>query len=179
MSLQLPDRPARYFIDEILLPSWDPSEAQGFDPQASLGDEAYLPVDTTINEVGSIYPSLIISYSNETPGGGGLGYDFQTSEGPGQDRNGTLVATARAQDRGDDYVGDSGTYSGQDAEDIVVTLVEHVEDICQQNADPVGTDFRGLSSQRGPEAPDDQSENPVVRLSNCQVIYYWERYPEP
>jgi len=176
MTLTLPDRPAKYFIDEILLPSWDASVAKGYDINASPGTEAFLPVATTIDDVGAVYPSLIIQYSNETSGGQST-YDYITSRGPGQQRNGTLLATCRAQDSDDGYTGDSVTYDAEPAVDIVHHILEAVEEAVQANAAGGGTEFRSLGSQRGPDAPDDQETDPTTRLGNTQILYTWPRSP--
>jgi len=109
MSLTLPDRPAQHFMDDVLLPEWDASDALGFDPQASPGTEAFLPVATTLDNVGASYPSLVIQYSNETSGGEST-YDYLTPSGPGQNRQGTLLAIARAEAEQGGYTGDSPQY---------------------------------------------------------------------
>lgn len=176
MALQLPDRPARHFIDEVLLPAWDPAEAVGFDPSVETDDAAFLPVATTIDNVGAVYPSLIVQYSNETSGGETT-YDFMTSSGPGQHRTGTLIATARAQDRNGGYTGDSGTFDAEPAEDVVVALVEAVENVCQRRAHAPDSEFDSIGSQRGPDAPDDFNADPPVRLATTQIAYSWSRTP--
>jgi len=179
MPLELPDRPAQYLIDAVLLPNWDSDvidAAKGYDPAASPGDEAFLPVATTIDDVGAVYPSLIITYSNETSGGE-TSYDFLTEDGPGQDRQGTLVATVRAQDSDAGYTGDSNQHAAEPAEDIVVHIVEAVERLIQQQAAAPGTEFRSLGSQRGADAPDDTDTEPPTRLANTDILYSWGRRP--
>jgi len=175
MTLTLPDRPAKHFIDKVLLPSWDPAEAVGYDPQASPGEEAFLPVATSLDNVGAGYPSLVVQYSNETTGGEST-YDYLTPDGPGQNRLGTLLITARAESERS-YTGDSSTFAAEDAEDIAVTLIEATENLVQRNATGGGTEFQTLGSQRGPEAPDDTGVSPPVRLANTQVDYSWLRSP--
>jgi len=177
MALTLPSRPAQYFITEVLLPGWQPSEARGFD--VTLSDpsaEAFLPVATSIDDVGAIYPSLVVQYSNETSGGEST-YDFVTSNGPGQTRTGELLVTARAQDREADYVGDSAAYDAAEADDIVAELTEAVENVCQRNAGGGATEFQSLGSQRGPDIPDDYDQDPPVRLADVQISYSWTRRP--
>jgi len=175
MSLTLPQRPAQYFIDEVLLPSWDPTEAAGFDPSAAPGTEAFLPVATTLDTVGASYPSLVVQFSSENSGGEST-YDYITADGPGQNRLGTLLVTARAESERD-YTGDAGTYTAEPARDIVVTLIEATESLVQRNATGGGTEFQTLGSQRGPEAHDDTGVSPPVRLANTQVDYSWLRSP--
>jgi len=112
MSLTLPQRPAQYFIDEVLLPSWEPTEAVGFDPSAAPGTEAFLPVATTLDTVGASYPSLVVQFSSENSGGEST-YDYLTPDGPGQNRLGTLLITARAESERS-YTGDSSTFAARD-----------------------------------------------------------------
>jgi hypothetical protein len=177
MALNLPDKPSQHFIDQVLLPGWDSSEARGFDVTGvQPGDEAFIPVAQTIDSVGAIYPSLIIQYSNETSGGEST-YDYLTTNGPGQNRTGTLLATARAQDDEDGYTADSTAYSAADANDIAVELIEAVENVCQRRADAPNSDFSTIGSQRGPDVPDDLDEDPPVRIAQTEVRYSWLRDP--
>lgn len=241
MALTLPDNPTQHFIDEVLLPAWDATEARGFDTHkrlriaanetktVSAGDteqfdsvavesggtltvdgtletaeltlngtlnnngtvavdgdlfvglndptaEEFFAVAQTIDSVGAIYPSLIIQYSNETSGGDST-YDYLTTNGPGQTRTGTLLATARAQDVEDGYTGDSTTYSAAKANDIVVELIEAVENVCQRRADAPNSEFSTIGSQRGPDVPDDLDEDPPVRIAQCEIRYSWLRDP--
>jgi len=197
MTLTLPERPAKHFIKEVLIPEWDPTEAEGFDPSASPGTEAFLPVATTLDNVGATYPSLVVQYSNETSGGEST-YDYLTPDGPGQNRQGTLLAIARAEQKdgsysGDGssgdyggaqwggteygYTGDDTTYPGQSASDIVVTLIEAVENACLRAATGGQSEFQTIGSQRGPEAPDDTDVTPPVRIANTQIDYSWLRRP--
>jgi len=176
MTLTLPDRPAKHFIDKVLLPSWDPAEAVGYDPQASPGDEAFLPVATTLDNVGAGYPSLVVQYSNETTGGEST-YDYLTPDGPGQNRQGTLLAIARAEAEAGGYSGDADAYAAEPADDVVVALVNAVENACQRNAAGGASAFQHVGSQRGPEAPDDTDVSPPVRIANTQVDYSFLRRP--
>lgn len=173
---RLPQRPEQYFIDEVLIPNWDASGALGYDLGAAEGTDAFLPVAPSLDDVGATYPSLVITYSNETSGGETT-YDFVTTNGPGQSRDGQLVATARAKvTEGDEgYTGDSGTYSAVDAEEIVAEIIAEVEDICLEQANAPGTDFSYLGSQRGPDVPDDEEVTPPVRIADCTIAYGWER----
>jgi len=135
-----------------------------------------VPVARTIDNVGSVYPSLILQRSNETAGGEST-YSFMTSDGPGQNRTGTLLATARAQDVEDDYTGDSSTYDAVDANQIVVELIDEVEAVCQRRADAPNSEFETIGSQRGPDVPDDTDEDPPVRIAQCEIRYSWIRDP--
>ncbi len=174
MSLQLPDDPDQYFIDQILLPDWNPAEVHGFDVQASPDTEAFIPVATSLDAVGASYPSLVVSYSNETAGGDST-YQYMTQNGPGQVRNGSLVATARVQDSDDGYTGDSSTYSAVEADTLASDVIDHVEDICARNATAPGTEFQHVGSQSGSDAPDDRDASPIVRLATCTISYSWRR----
>jgi len=175
MGLSLPDRPAQHFIDELLLPEWQPSEARGYAvTDVEPGDERFLPVATTIDNVGAVYPSLIVQYSNETSGGEST-YDHLTPNGPGQTRTGSLLATVRAQDDQDGYTGNAATYPAADADDIVVELIEAVEALCQRNATPATSDFATIGSQRGADVPDDTDADPPVRIAQAEIRYSWLR----
>ena len=183
MTTRLPKRPEQLFIDELLLQStadggWDPSGALGYDPQANPGEEAFLPVATSIDNVGAVYPSLVVTYSSETSGGETT-YDFMTTEGAGQQRNGQLVATVRARDTEADegYTGDSDVYAAVDAEEIVDTIVAEVEDVCLRNQQGASTEFSYLGSQRGPDVPDDFDESTPVRIADATISYGWDRAP--
>ena len=176
MGLTLPQQPAQYFIDEVLLGEWDPADARGYELLAQPGDEAFLPVAKQIDNVGAVYPSLVVQYSNETSGGQST-YDFMTADGPGQNRQGTLLATARAQDDQDGYSGDSATYDAVDADTIVGELTDAVESVCQRRADAPQTEFETIGSQPGPDVPTDYDEDPPVRLSQVEIRYSWVRDP--
>jgi len=100
-----------------------------------------------------------------------------TRDGPGQNRTGELLVTARAQDRDVDYAGDRSAYPVVEADEIAAELVTAVENICQRNAAGGDTQFRSLGSQPGPDIPDDYDEDPPVRLADVQVSYSWTRRP--
>jgi hypothetical protein len=174
MTLELPERAAKHFIDEILLPDFDPSGAVGFDPLAPLGSDAFLPVSTSLSNVGAGYPSLVVQYSNETSGGEST-YDFQTSNGPGQRRQGSLVVIARAEAERE-YRG-STSFTALPARDVVVELIEEVERVAQANATGGTSEFQTIGSQRAAEAPDDLDVSPPVRLANCTIQYSYLRRP--
>jgi hypothetical protein len=175
---QLPSRPAQYFIDEFLVPEWDPSNAMGFDPSAQPGDDAFCPVGTSLDDVGRTYPSITVQRTNETSGGQ-TGYDFLTANGPGQNRDGQLLVSAYVEDDpdGEGYTGDSGTYSAVDAETLVATLIDEAEGLVLRNANAPGTDFSFVGSYLGADAPDDFDAEPTVRVQQCIVLYSWIRAP--
>jgi len=171
---RLPKRVARLFIEDILVPSWDPTGAVGYDPSAGTGDGAFLPVATTIDDVGAVYPSLVVSTSNETSGGD-TSYDYLTTSGPGQQRDGQLVATVRAKDIDDGYTGDSQTYSAVSSKAIVRELINEVESVCLANNQGANTDLMYVGSFKGADAPDDTDQTPTVRIANCTIPYGWLR----
>lgn len=175
MALTLPERAVKHFINAVLLPEWDPSAARGYDLAASPGSDAFLPVAPSIDDVGAVYPSLIVRYSNETSEGEST-YSFMTNSGPGQIRTGTLIATVRAQDRESEYAG-SSTFDTLPAEDIVVALTEAVETVVANNATGGQSEFQTLGSQRGPDVPPDLDEDPPVRMADVQIDYSWVRKP--
>lgn len=176
MSLQLPDDPDQYFINEILLDgtSWNPSEVHGYDPNTSAGSESWFPYGTSLDNVGQSYPSLTVQYSNETSGGEST-YDYMTQQGPGQNRNGSLVATARVQEQDGDYETPDGSTVKADA--LAGDLIQQVEAVCARNAAGADTQFRHLGSQRGADTPDDREETPIVRMASCTISYSWRREP--
>lgn len=164
-----PAQPEQEMID-LLVAKWDPAQVRGFDVSAGPDNEAHLPIADTIDNVGAVYPSLIVSFSNQTSGNETT-FDFATANGPGQAPQGTLLATARAEDRDDGYVGDATVYSATDAGTIVDEIAAHALDICREFWDAPGTDFQHVGGQRGPDAPDDLEEEPPVRLTQRQLDY--------
>jgi hypothetical protein len=176
----LPKPPAQYIIDEIIVPNWDKTAVRGYDPQDSASADAYLPLATSIDDVGQVFPSLIISDSQPGPSGGETSYDFLTSQGPGQNRVGTVVATARAEDLSKDkeqYAGDTGTYSTVDADQIIYELITHVEDICINNANAAGTELSWIGANRPSNVPDDTDPTPPVMQDQAVLPFGTVRKP--
>ncbi|WP_436933694.1 hypothetical protein [Halovenus marina] len=164
------------FIDDALLPDWEPSTAVGYDVQE--GDpqaDAFIPVGNSLDDVGEAYPSLTIQRTNETTPGS-TSYNFLAPDGPGQDRQGQLLATARAEE-GTTYTGDSATHDAVDADTLVNTLIDEVEDVCLANAEAHQTEISPLGGYRGADAPDDFEATPTVRIEQCIVVYSWQRIP--
>ena len=178
----LPDRPARHAID-YLLAAWNPAYARGYDITVSTPSaEAFCPIATSLDDVGSSHPSIVVTASQ--PGGtaGESTWDFVTSNGPGQNRQGTLLATIRAQDRDDDsntgYTGDSATYSGVSATEIVEELADAVERVVMEDpVTPQATQFSYLGSQRPADVPDDFEDSPPTRLAQVELRFGWIRTP--
>lgn len=178
MPTRLSKRPEQLFIDDVLLQDWQPSGAVGYDPTASQGSDAFFPVATSLEDVGSVYPHLTVARSNESTGGETT-YDAMTTDGPAQNRNGQLVVAARAAatEADEEYTGDSSTYSAVDAETLVDELINEVEDLCLRNPQGRNTDFSYLGSQRGADAPNDYDQTSPVFIEQCTIAYGWLRTP--
>lgn len=175
MPTRLPQRPEQYFIDDVLLPEWQPSGAVGFDVQQSdPSADDFVPVGTSLDDVGEVSPSLTVQRTNETAGGQ-TGYDFVTADGPGQQRDGQLLVTAYVEDDEDGYTGDAGTYSTVDASELVDTLINEVEDVVLRRANAPNTDFSYLGAFRAADAPDDFDATPTVRIEQTTIQYGWIR----
>lgn len=163
------------FIDDALLADWDPDGAVGYDPDAAPGDEGFVAIGTSLDDVGETHPHVTIQRTNETAPGG-TGYNFIAPNGPGQDRTGQLLATARAES-GTDYSGDASTHDPVDAETLVDELINEVEDVCLRNAEADETEISPLGSYRGADAPNDYDVSPPVMIEQCIVLYSWSRIP--
>jgi len=176
MPERLPDDPPQLFIDEALLPNWDPSRVVGYDVQATPGEDDFIPVGKSLDDVGTVYPHLTVQFSTETSPGGTT-YNYISADGsPGQDRNGQLIVTARAEAReAGGYTGNSGRYTAVDADDLVETLIAEVEAAALANATSESTDISPLGSQRGSDAPNDYDAEPTVYIAQCVVTYHWSR----
>jgi len=173
---RLSDSAEQIFIDQALLEDWDPAGAVGYDVHASPGEEAFIPVGESLDDVGETYPSLTVQQTNETAPGS-TGYNFITAEGPGQDRTGQLLVTARAEDSQEGYTGDSSQHDSVDAEDLVDELINEVEDVALRNATPQSTEISPLGSYRGADAPNDYERGRTVFIEQCIVLYSWSRLP--
>lgn len=173
---RLSDSAEEVFIQQALLEDWTPSRALGYDVHADAGTTAFIPIGESLEDVGETYPSLTVARTNETAPGS-TGYNFITAEGPGQDRTGQLLVTARAEASQEGYSGDPDQHDPVDADDLVDTLINEVEDVCLANATPEDTEFNGLGSYRGADAPNDYDASPTVFLEQCIVLYSWSRLP--
>lgn len=176
MPRELSKRPTRLFMEDILVDAWTPDKVRGYDVKAAPGTDAHLPLAQSIDDVGAHYPSLIVSPSQPGVTTGQTTYDFLSSSGPGQNRNGTMVATVRAADDRD-YVGDPATETATDAMEIADEILVHVENIVQDN--PLGgtTSFSFLGSSRPADVPDDTEAEPTVRLAQATIHFGWLRTP--
>ena len=168
--------PVDVFVEQALIPSWEPAKAVGYDLDAQPGDEAFLPVGESLDDVNEVHPHLTIQRTNETAPGS-TGYNFVTAQGPGQDRSGQLLVTARAEKQDGGYTGDAATHDPVGADDLVETLLDMVEDTTLANATATDTDFNSLSSFPGADAPNDYDSSPPVMISQVVVQYSWARRP--
>jgi len=168
--------PVDVFVEQALVPSWEPANAVGYDLDAQPGDEAFIPVGESLDDVGEVYPHLTVQRANETAPGS-TGYNFVTAQGPGQDRSGQLLVTARAEKQDAGYTGDAATHDPVGADDLVETLIDMVEDTTLANATALDTDFNSLSSFPGSDAPNGYDETPPVMIEQCVVQYSWTRRP--
>jgi len=152
----------------LLISEWDDTETRGYDV-----NDGSLPLSDSIENVGSTYPSLIISFSNETSPNE-TGYSFLGETGPGSDNTGSLIATARAQDDADNdptYENDGGTAVRADT--ICKEIIHHVREIARSNAAGGSTEFSFIGTEMAGNAPDDLSQDPPVRLTQCTILYGW------
>lgn len=165
----LPDPPERIVAD-LLVSAWDPTNVEGYDPSATSSD-AYLALGTgaDFDDVGKPYPSVVVTPSNQTSGGQTT-YDFTSGagSGPGQLRQGSVLATARAQD-------EQGYRNGATADRLVYLCRQEVERVCRANATGGTTPFTFLGSQPAADAPDDRDDEPVTRLAQVEVRFGWIR----
>lgn len=177
MPPALPKRTAELILQDILLPAWTAANTQGYDPIAT--DGTYLASATSIDDVGRPYPSLVVSPSQPGVASGQTTYDFMTANGPGQNRGGTVVATARVQDTtdGSGYTTDDESYPAVDAAELAEQIIDEVERICLANPTGRTTDLSYLGSHRPSDNPDDNNETPTVRLAQCTIQYGWLRTP--
>jgi len=173
---RLSDSVEQVFIEQALLEDWDPSRAVGYDPSLSRGDDGFIPVAESLEDVGERYPSLTVARTNETAPGS-TSYNFITADGPGQDRTGQLIVTARAETREAGYSGDPSQIDPVDAEDLVDELINEVEDTALSNATPGDTEFNSLGSYRGADSPHDFDASPPVMIEQCIIVYSWTRLP--
>lgn len=158
-------------VASYLRSQWDPSQVRGYGPSASLPEAARMPlVADSIDEVGAPYPSIVVTFGSETPGGQS-GFTFLTDEGAGQDLTGTIVVTARAEDRDDGYSADAGAYPAADAAQLVTELIQHATNLINERPTGADDDFTFSSAARRADAPDDTDQEPIVRQAQTVVTY--------
>lgn len=179
-QVTLSESPER-LVAQFLVDNWNPSNTVGFDPTVTnASSSAFMPIVTSQDEVGEIYPSITITFSNETTAGPST-YDFLTDDGPGQVRDGSLLSTAQAEDTAhidaqSGYTGEPGTYNRVTAETLVDVLNNEVERITLENATP-NNELMYIGSQPSADIPDDTDQDPTVRQSQIEIRYSWLRSP--
>jgi hypothetical protein len=161
-----------YFLTEILIPNWDPSQTVGFDPGAAEGTEAHLPWADTFNSLGQEYPQFTVQTSGEESSGGTTSYDYLTNSGPGQNRNGTLTAQVRVEetDDGSGYTGDSATYGAVGADRLATLIRQEIERITLENPTAGNTEFSFVGSNAN-EVPDETGNTLTVYRSGATISY--------
>lgn len=172
MTTSLPQKADDYFREQVLLPNWDKTNVKGYDPSTDS-----LPTGTSISNVGAKYPNIVIQTAGETAGGAS-GYDYLKNNGPGQVRNGSLIATVRAQDGTDgplDTKYENDNSPQVTAEDIVTLVRQEIERICLHNPRGDSTEFTTLSSFTAADVPDDIDSDPAVRIEDVTINYSWLR----
>lgn len=174
MTLLLPEKPDEYFRQEFLLNYWDKTNTKGYDPS-----DGTMPTGTSLSNVGAKYPSIVVSFSNETSGGQ-TGYDYlDTADNrPGQTRQGSLVCTIRAEDDPEGPL--TGRYekdgtTAVTAQRIVTLIRQEIERICTENANAENTEFNFVSATPTADVPDDLDQDPAVRIEDTTVLYSWLR----
>lgn len=175
---QLSDEPEAIFCD-LLRSNWDPTNTLGFDPTQSDPDKAdFLPIQTSLAEVGYVYPSVVVTFSNQTTSGSS-GFTFMGANGPGRAPDGQCLATIRAEATGDGYTGDSNTYSAIDADELVRDLRQEVERICRANPLGGSTDFTNVGARRAGDIPDDDDAETgdIVRQAQETLLYRFIQKP--
>lgn len=178
MTLRLPNRPEQV-IRDLLVDNWNPSNTAGFDPtQAAPSADDFLPISTSVTNIGQHYPNLVVTFSNETSAGD-TSYNYLTTDGPGQVRDGSVIVTARTEETGRPaYTGDSDAFAELDAEAINQVLLDEVERIVIENANnPADTGMSYLGTVATADAPDDLDATPPVRIADRNISYGWLRDP--
>jgi len=161
-------RPESALVD-LLVAEWTPSNVHGFDVSAGPQSDAYLPLATTIDNVRAPYPSLVVSFSNETTAGEST-YDFLTPDGAGQSRTGTALATVRAEDRPPEGY-DTPSGDRVRAEQLVDDIAEEALRIALATPTGAGTPFTSVGGQPGPDVPDDTGQEPPVRIAQRELRF--------
>jgi len=175
MTQALPKKPDLYFLQEFIAPRWDATQTVGFDPNTTSGD-GVLRADTSFSKLGDTYPQFTIQTTGEESSGGATSYDYLTNAGPGQNRNGTLTAQVRVEDKenGSGYTGDSGTYSAVSAERLSTLIRQEIERICIENANGADTEFSFVGSNEN-HVPDETNNTLAVRREGATLSYGWTR----
>jgi len=177
MSTRLSRPSEDVFIEDALLPLWEPAGAVGFDVALSdPSQDAFMPVGKSLDDVGAVYPHLTVQETNQTAPND-TSYSFLTEDGPGQTRTGQLLVTARAEDKDDGYTGDADTHTAVDAQTLVRTLRQAVEDTALEAERNDTTEFSFIGSSPAADVPDDFGAEPTVRQAQVTIPFGWIREP--
>lgn len=160
-------------VVDYFVANWDPTATHSYDPadddDTDLSD--YLPMATSIDDVGEVYPSVVVTPSNE-PSPSETGYEFMGTDGPGAHPQGSVVATIRADQR------DGTAYNGTDAESVAEEIAAHIDDLVGGSAyNPSGTDFTLWSSYPAAAPDDDRGEGDTTFIEQRSILYYYAKTP--
>lgn len=174
------DPKAEQQVVDYLVANWDITATRGYNPRDDDDDDLsnYIPIATSLDTVGEVYPSVIVTPSNE-PQPSPTGYEFMGTDGPGATPIGQVVATVRAEGReADTYVGDDATYSGTDAESIAEEIAAHIDTLVGDSAyAPAGTDFIWWSSYPANPPADDRDEADTTYIEQRTISYGYPKTP--
>jgi hypothetical protein len=166
---------------DLLASEWDPTQVRGFNVnETDPADESFLPLEDSIENVGTTYPSITITYSNETSPGSS-GYSFVNTNGPGSNNQGSMIATVRAEadpDGNKSYTGDIATYNKVYADTIAKEILHHIREIVRANPNGGTSNFDVLGTDKGAEAPDDYSSDPAVMVEQANILFSWIEKPD-
>lgn len=171
MVKSLPRKVDIYFLTEFLNPRWNPTNTVGFDPTAE--DSTALYNADSFDKVSDRYPQFTVQdagvdAATETT------YDYLTSDGPGQNRDGTLTAQIRVEDTQDGYTADSNTYNAVNAERLATLIRQEIERICIDNPTGGDTEFSFVGSTED-EIGDTGETTERTRRAACTISYGWLR----
>lgn len=165
------DPKAEQQVIDYFVANWTPAETQGYDPSATSDLAAYLPIATSIDNVGEVYPSVVVTASNEPPPSP-TGYEFNTPDGPGATPTGQVVATVRADER------ETDAYRGTDAESIAESIAAHIDTLVTGSASaPSGTDFIWWSAYPANPPDDDRGEGDTTFIEQRAISYSYTKTP--
>jgi len=166
--------PVEEFLTTLVANQWDGSRVQGYDPTASPGTDAYLPMKESLDKEDTPYPYVIIQNNGSESVANASGYSFLTTQGAGQSPSGELTVQVEADDGGGPYTGDGDTYSGVSADEIVELVREELSRICFENPTGGSSEFSVVSSFRN-EVPDQRGSTNVVRTAGSTIQYDYIR----
>ena len=166
---------------DFLLSEWDATAVRGYDiNETDPAVGSFLPIADSIENIGAVYPNIVITYSNETSPGSS-GYSFVNNNGPGSNNQGSMIATVRAEadpDGQKSYTGAVGTYDKVYADTICKEILHHIREIVRANPNGGTSNFDVLGTDKGAEAPDDYSSDPAVMVEQANILFSWIEEPD-